>query len=199
MDHCISIYNYHLKNKYDTNCCLSERISPDMKNTDGPLIELSPLKGDQHETRAANGTFNPDDFESIRLRRIFAYAIDVLCIAVISIAATFAATLIGVITFGVLTPLLVLILTAIPLAYHTLLVGGPGSATFGMRFMNVRMERMNGDAPDYLIALIHAALFYFTLAATSSLILLVSLFNPRGRLLHDYLVDTMIRRVPIHS
>lgn len=170
-----------------------------MKNQDGPLIELSPLEENGPRSRPASDTFNPDDYESIRLRRVFAYAIDVLCIAVISIAATIAATLIGVITFGVLTPLLVLILAAIPILYHTLLVGGPGSATIGMRFMNVRMERMNGDAPDYLIALIHAALFYFTMAATSSLILLVSLFNPRGRLLHDYLVDTVIRRVPIRS
>jgi uncharacterized RDD family membrane protein YckC len=37
------------------------------------------------------------------------------------------------------------------------------------------------------------------MAATSSLILLVSLFNPRGRLLHDYLVGTVIRRVPLGS
>ena len=170
-----------------------------MKDQNGPLIELSPLEENVRQERAASDTFNPDDYESIRIRRIFAYAIDVVCIAIISVMATFAATLIGVITFGVLTPLLVLILAAIPLGYHTLLIGGPWNATFGMQFMNVRMERMNGDDPDYLIALIHAALFYFTMAATSSLILLVSLFNPRGRLLHDYLVDTVIRRVPARS
>lgn len=170
-----------------------------MKDCDGPMIKLSSLEGNDDRFRSPSDTFNPDDYESIRLRRIFANAIDVLCIAVITVAATFAATLIGVITFGVLTPLLVLILAGIPLIYHTLLIGGPGNATLGMRFMNVRMERMNGDDPDYLIALIHAALFYFTMAATSSLILLVSLFNPRGRLLHDYLVGTVIRRVPLGS
>ncbi|MZR31072.1 RDD family protein [Sneathiella litorea] len=170
-----------------------------MKDQNGPLIDLSPIEGNDQKRRPASDIFNPDDYESIRLRRIFAYAIDVLCIAVISVAAAFAATLIGVITLGVLTPLLVLILAAIPLIYHTLLVGGPGNATIGMRFMNIRMERMDGGAPDYLVALIHAAIFYFTLAATSSLILLVSLFNPRGRLLQDYLVNTVIRRIPLHS
>lgn len=170
-----------------------------MKDCNGPMIKLSSLEGNDDRVRLSEDTYNPDDYESIRLRRVFAYAIDVLCIAVISVAATVAATLIGVITFGVLTPLLVLILAGIPLIYHTLLIGGPWNATVGMRFMNVRMERKNGDDPDYLIALIHAALFYFTMAATSSLILLVSLFNPRGRLLHDYLVDTVIRRVPIRS
>ena len=170
-----------------------------MKNSNGPSIELSSLDGKTHTGEAPSDVFNPDDYESIRLRRIFAYAIDVLCIAVISIAATVVATFLGIITFGVLTPLLVLGLALIPLIYNTLLVGGRGSATLGMRFMNVRMERMNGGGPDYLVAFIHAAVFYLTIAATSSLILLVSIFNPRGRCLHDYLVDTVIRRIPLRS
>lgn len=171
-----------------------------MSKSNGPLIDLSPLGGNGGQTRSnASEAFNPDDFESIRLRRIFAYLIDVVCIAFITFIATFGAVLLGVISLGVLTPLLIVILALIPLAYHTLLVGGPGNATLGMRFLNVRMERMDGGAPDYLIAFIHAALFYFTVGATSSLILLVSLFNPRGRLLHDYLLDTVIRRVPLSS
>ena len=170
-----------------------------MNNSNGPLVDLSPLDRG-HKTRGmSSDSFNPDDFEAIRLRRIFAYAIDVVCIAIITFIATVVATLLGVISFGLLSPLLVLILALIPLSYHTLLVGGPGSATLGMRFMNVRMERMNGDKPDYLVAFIHAVLFYLSVGVTSSLILLVSLFNPRGRLLHDYLLDTVVRRIPLRS
>ncbi|MCF8468067.1 MAG: RDD family protein [Sneathiella sp.] len=171
-----------------------------MNKNEGPLIELGSLenKGGR-ASKPAGETFNPDDYESIRLRRIFAYIIDVICIAVITVIATFAAALLGAITFGVLTPLLIVILAVIPLAYNTLLVGGGGHATLGMRFMNMRMELMNGGAPDYVIAFIHAALFYFSVAVTSWLILLVSLFNARGRCLHDYLVDTVIRRVPLRS
>ncbi|WP_339632116.1 RDD family protein [uncultured Sneathiella sp.] len=170
-----------------------------MSKPDGPLIELGSLEGQNEGHRTEAEVFNPDDFESIRLRRVFAYAIDVICIAVISVVATFAATILGVITFGVLTPLLLLILALIPLAYHTVLVGGPGSATLGMRFLNIRMERTAGGPPDYLIAFIHAAIFYLSVAATSSLILLVSLFNPRGRCLHDFVIDVVIRRVPLRS
>ena len=61
------------------------------------------------------------------------------------------------------------------------------------------MERTAGGPPDYLIAFIHAAIFYLSVAATSSLILLVSLFNPRGRCLHDFVIDVVIRRVPLRS
>ncbi|MAL80086.1 MAG: hypothetical protein CMN55_13405 [Sneathiella sp.] len=170
-----------------------------MNNSNGPLVDLSPLDRGRKTRGMSSDSFNPDDFEAIRLRRIFAYAIDVVCIAIITFIATVVATLLGVISFGLLSPLLVLILALIPLSYHTLLVGGPGSATLGMRFMNVRMERMNGDKPDYLVAFIHAVLFYLSVGVTSSLILLVSLFNPRGRLLHDYLLDTVVRRIPLRS
>ncbi len=170
-----------------------------MNKSDGPMIELGSLEGQNTDRRTGARAFNPDDFESIRLRRVFAYAIDVVCITVISVAATFVATILGIISFGVLTPLLVLILALIPLSYHTLLVGGPGSATLGMRFMNIRLERLAGGPPDYLIAFVHAVVFYLSIAATSSFILLVSLFNPRGRCLHDFVIDVVIRRVPLRS
>jgi uncharacterized RDD family membrane protein YckC len=167
----------------------------------GPQIELSSLKSHSSTYPRHNRTdsYNPDDYESIRLRRIFAYAIDVLCIAVLSWGASIVAGLLGVISFGTLTPLLVLGLALIPIGYNTFLIGGKWNATIGMRFMNMRMEGLNGNEPDYLTAFIHAALFYFSIAITSSLILLVSLFNPRGRCLHDYVASVVIRRVPLTS
>lgn len=168
-----------------------------MSNSNGPLVELSPLNGAGKTGRVTNDSFNPDDFEAIRLRRILAYVIDAVCIAVITFMVAAVATLLGAMTFGLLSPLFVLIIALIPLSYHTYLIGGPASATFGMRLMNVRMERANGEKPDYVVAFLHAAIFYLSVGVTSSLILLVSLFNPRGRLLQDYLVDTVVRRVPL--
>ncbi|WP_373085079.1 RDD family protein [Sneathiella sp.] len=163
-------------------------------------IELSSLQNtDGFRDTASAQIFNPDHYESIRLRRIFAYAIDVICIAILTVIATVVATLLGIISFGVLTPLLILCLALIPLAYNTLFIGGSWQATPGMRFMNVRMEMMNGGAPDYITAFLQVALFYFSIAVTSSLILVVALFNPRGRCLHDYLVGTVIRRIPLIS
>lgn len=172
-----------------------------MKESNGPLIELGSLKdsGNTRSTRQSSNAkvFNPDDFESIRVRRIFAYFIDVVCIAVITVIALFISAFLGVITFGILSPLLALIVALIPIAYNTFLVGSDWNATLGMRFMNMRVELENGGEPDYMVALIHAALFYFSVAVTSSFILLVSLFNPRGRCVHDYVTSTVIRRIPV--
>lgn len=137
---------------------------------------------------------NSDDFDAIRFRRLIAYAIDVVCIFFISIIAAVVATLMGIVTLGLLSPVLAVGLMLVPLAYHTLTIGSAMNATVGMRFMGLEVYLYSGDKPDYLTALIHSGLFYFTVALTSSLILLVSLFNPRGRLLHDYLTNSGIRR-----
>lgn len=172
-----------------------------MKQSEGSQIELSSLKterGNFGSGGSANtDSFNPDDYESIRLRRMFGYLIDVVCIAIVTFVATIAANILGVLSFGTLTPLLVLILALIPVLYNTILIGGSQNATFGMRFMNVKMELLDGRDPDYLTAFIHAVLFYLSIALTSSLILLISLFNPRGRCLHDYIVGVVIRRTAL--
>ncbi|MEH6526882.1 MAG: RDD family protein [Sneathiella sp.] len=174
-----------------------------MKESNGPLIELGSLENTEDTNNARQTSyaksFNLDDYESIRLRRIFAYFIDVVCIAIVTIIAIFVSTILGIISFGILTPLLVIVLALVPLAYHTFLVGSDWNATIGMRFMNIRMELDNGGNPDYMVAFLQAALFYFSVAVTSSLILLVSLFNPRGRCLHDYVTSTVIRRIPLST
>jgi uncharacterized RDD family membrane protein YckC len=51
-----------------------------------------------------------------------------------------------------------------------------------------------------LQALIQTALFYITVGATCSLILLLVLFNGHKRTLHDMVAGTvMVRRFPIRS
>jgi len=165
-------------------------------NTEKREIELSPLgpNGDGSGP-ASERPFDPAYFDTIRLRRIVAYVIDVVCIALVTVVATFVAGLLGILSFGALTPVLIFILSCIPLAYNTLFVGGTWQATPGMRFMDLRVETLDGGAPDYLIAFLQAALFYFSVTVTSWLILLVSLFNPRGRCLHDFLSGVVVRRI----
>lgn len=155
-------------------------------------IQLSSL-GNNRSSRLHDE--NLEDFSGIRMRRVIAYAIDVVCIFFIGIAATFIATVMGIVTLGLLSPILAVALALIPLAYHTLTIGSHWNATFGMRVMELEVYIHDDAEPDYLTALIHSGLFYATMTLTSSLILLVSLFNPRGRLLHDYLTNSGVRRV----
>jgi uncharacterized RDD family membrane protein YckC len=82
----------------------------------------------------------------------------------------------------------------IPLAYHTLLLSGPRSSTWGMRFFDLELRSWDGDRPVFLQALAQTALFYLTVGATGSIILLFSLLNRRKRTLHDVLAGTVMVR-----
>ena len=102
--------------------------------------------------------------------------------------------LIAVLSLGLLAPLLPAALALLPIAYHGLLVGGPRSATIGMRLMGVEVRSWTGQRPTLLQALLMAILFYATLMVTGSLILLVALFTSRARTLHDMLSGTVVIR-----
>ena len=157
-----------------------------------PSFELSSL----NEAQTSDSQHRSiDDFEGIRLKRLIAYAIDIVCIACIGFIATILATLMGVITLGLLSPLLAVGLALVPLAYHTFTIGSDWNATLGMRIMGIEVYLYSGKEPDYLTAFIHSGLFYASLALTSSLILLVSLLNGKGRLVHDYLTSSGVRAV----
>ena len=156
-----------------------------------PAINLSSLKSSGTQSSYDE---NIEDFDAVRFRRMMAYAIDVVCIFFIGVIATIVATLMGIITLGLLSPLLAVGLMLVPLAYHTITIGSQMNATIGMRFMDLEVYLYSGEDPDYLTALVHSGLFYFSMAVTSSLILLVALFNSRGRLLHDYVTNSGIRQ-----
>lgn len=136
----------------------------------------------------------PELFDGVTPRRVAAYLIDLPIIGVLLLAATSAFWVLGILSFGVLSPLLVAILPFIPLAYHTLLIGGPGCATLGMRLFGIETRRMDGGHPGYLQAGLLTVVFYVSVGATGWLVLLVALFNGRGRTFHDYLCGTVTIR-----
>ncbi len=138
--------------------------------------------------------FSFDLASSLRLERIFAYIIDVICLFFVLIVVKIAAAILGVLSLGLLSPLLFLIVALTPLAYHTYLVGSERSATLGMRIMNIKVRTMDGRQPDYATAFVHCLIFYVSMFLTSGLILLVSLFMPHGRCLHDYLTNSIVVR-----
>ncbi|GLQ06447.1 membrane protein [Sneathiella chinensis] len=155
------------------------------------MITLSSLDGLEEETLY---TEQPDDFDGVRSKRVFAYIIDLVCIFFLTIAANVIAALMGIISLGTLTPILVLAITMVPLGYHTLTVGSQWNATVGMRMMGLEVCLLDGREPDYITAFLHAALFYVTMALTSFLLLAISLFNAKGRLLHDFITNSVIKR-----
>jgi uncharacterized RDD family membrane protein YckC len=130
----------------------------------------------------------------VPVRRSLAYLTDLLLIAVLMGVAAVVFGLIGILSFGILSPVLWIIFGLIPLGYHTFLIGGPRSATLGMQLFGVEVRTLEGGRPEYLTAALQTILFYVTVSFTSWLILLVALFNRRGRCLHDWLCGTVVVR-----
>jgi uncharacterized RDD family membrane protein YckC len=113
-----------------------------------------------------------------------AYFIDLCCIGAIVVLFWIVFAVLWLVSFGLLGPLLWVLFGLIPLAYHTLLLSGPRSATWGMRCFAVELRSVTGERPGFLQALAQTALFYITVGATCSLTLLLVLFNRRRRALH---------------
>lgn len=151
---------------------------------------VAPIWADAHR--------HPEYFEGITLRRIFAYAIDVVAVTVAAVAVWVGMGLLGILSFGLLMPLQALAVALVPLAYHSLLIAGPSSATLGMRAMGIRVLSLGpstqggGGRPSLFQAIIQTVAFYGSVAFTGTLILLVALFNPRRRTLHDWLAGTVV-------
>src|SRR5215469_2588377 len=140
----------------------------------------------------------PEAYEGVLWRRTFSYFVDLCVIGAIVVFCWILFAVLWLLSFGLLGPLLWFVLGLIPLAYHTLLLSGPRSATIGMRLFDVELRSVDGGRPGFLQALIQTALFYITVGATCSLILLLVLFNRHKRTLHDMLAGTVVvRRFPV--
>ena len=126
---------------------------------------------------------DPARLRGLLWRRALAYFVDVFLISL-------ASWLVALIAW----PLWPVVFTLIPLAYHSLQIGGPHSATFGQRLFGVEVRRLDGGRPLLLQALVQTVLFYVTVMMLTPLALLVAVFNRRKRTLHDILAGTLTLR-----
>ena len=90
-----------------------------------------------------------------------------------------------IITLGLGWMLYPILWPAVALVYSAFSLGGPHSATIGMRSQGIEGRFMDGSRLNPGIAAIHAVLFYFSVSVLTPLVLLVSLFTKDKRLLHD--------------
>lgn len=141
---------------------------------------------------------HPEYFAGITLKRMLAYLLDIMIVAALAVPVWFIGMFLTALSFGLLAPVHALALALLPLAYHILLLTGRRSATLGMRVMGVRMMSLAPDAttwggrPTLLQAMIQIVAFYGSMALTGGLVLLLALFNPRRRTLHDWLAGTVV-------
>jgi len=136
----------------------------------------------------------PQLYSGIVARRCFAYLVDIVIIAVLGFAMGLALSIIGVLSFGLLSPLVVVIMALWPLLYHSVFVA-TGGATPGMRFFGLELRAWDGRPVEPIQAVLFVLSFYVSVSLTAWLVLLVVLFNDRRRAVHDMLANTlMVRR-----
>ena len=133
----------------------------------------------------------PDLFEDILSKRIIAFVFDAILIVLLMVPAALLVLVLGVITLGIGWLLFPPLFALVALGYVALTLGGPASATLGMRLAGVQMRTWSGQKMFPLLAIMHALIFWFSVGILTPLILLVGLFTERRQLLHDLLLGVV--------
>ena len=141
----------------------------------------------------------PDLFDGILSKRIVAFIIDAVLIVALMIPAGLLVLILGFVTLGIGWLLFPPLFAVVALIYIGLTLGGPGSATPGMRIAGVEVRTWSGQKVFPLLAVMHALLFWFSIGLLTPLVLLVGLFTRRRQLLHDLLLGVVaLNADPLH-
>jgi len=137
----------------------------------------------------------PELFRGVLTRRFFAFLIDLVVLSIPVILGVIFIAVFGVVTLGLGWALFWLVSPASviwALIYYGASLGGPHSATIGMRIMDLEMRTWYGAPSYFVLGAMHAVLFWLSVSIFTPLILLIGLFNGRRRLLHDMLLGTVV-------
>ena len=137
---------------------------------------------------------HPERFDGVRTRRTFAFLIDAAVIFFLMVVAYAVIAVVGLFTFGLLWLLFPAVWPVVAILYSVLTLGGPYSATPGMRFTRIEMRTLGGRRLDYGLALLQTLLFWVSVTILTPLVLLVALFTERKQLLHDLIIGTVAVR-----
>ena len=137
----------------------------------------------------------PELFRGVLTKRVFAFLIDLLVLSIPVILAIMFIAVFGLVTLGLGWALFWLVSPATVIwavIYYGASLGGPHSATLGMRVMDLELRTWYGAPGYFVLGAMHAVLFWVSISFLSPLVLLVGLFNSRRRLLHDVVLGTVI-------
>jgi uncharacterized RDD family membrane protein YckC len=137
----------------------------------------------------------PELFEGVLARRVVAFLVDFIVISVPVVLAAMFIFAFGIVTLGLGFALYWLLPAATviwAIVYFGVTLGGPESATIGMRLMDLEMRTWYGAPAYFVLGAVHAVAFWFTISFFTPFVLLVAFFNERRRLLHDIMLGTVI-------
>lgn len=137
----------------------------------------------------------PELFRGVLSRRVFAFLIDLVMISIPVVLAVVFISVFGLVTLGLGWALFWIVSPASviwALIYYGATLGGPHSATLGMRWMDLELRTWYGEPSYFVLGAVHAILFWVSITMLSPFVLLVGLFNARRRQLHDIVLGTVI-------
>jgi uncharacterized RDD family membrane protein YckC len=137
----------------------------------------------------------PELFEGVLARRVVAFIIDFVIIAIPVVLAAMFIFAFGIVTLGLGWMLYWLLPPGSviwALVYFGVTLGGPRSATIGMRTMDLEMRTWYGAPAYFVLGAVNAIVFWLSVSALTPFILLVAFFNERRRLLHDIILGTVV-------
>ncbi len=137
----------------------------------------------------------PEYFQGVLSRRLVAFLVDAMMVTAPIILLAFFIFVFGIVTLSLgwmLFPLLTPAFIVWAVIYNAITLGSPASATLGMRLMDIQMRTWYG-APAYsVLGAVHAVCFWVSVSVFTPFVLLVGLLNGRRRLLHDFLLGTVV-------
>lgn len=141
---------------------------------------------------AFDATAQPELFEDVRRRRAIGYLLDFVLVTIIWLVVSALVFLLGIVTLSLGWLLLPAVWPVVALLYTGFTLGGRKAATPGMGAMGLTMRLWYGAKPDFLVAVLHALVFYATVSIATPLVLLVSLFSDKKRTLHDIVLGAVV-------
>lgn len=162
------------------------------------MTELKTVSRSGHHGDASGDYYDPVTqprlFDRVIRKRILAFVVDAIIIISLTAVAFVSVAVLGVVTLGLAWFLFPLVFPVVALGYNAITIGGPKSATIGMRSMGLEVRLWNGGKVLPLIAAFHALLFWVSLY---SLVLWIPnflwpLFDAPKRCLHDILAGVVV-------
>ena len=144
----------------------------------------------------------PELFRSVLTRRVLAFLIDLVVLSVPVILGYIFIAVFGLITLGLGWMLFWLAWPATvvwAIVYYGASIGGPHSATMGMRAMDLELRTWYGAPGYFVLGATHAVLFWVSISFLTPLVLLIGLLDGRRRLLHDFVLGTVVINSSIRS
>lgn len=140
----------------------------------------------------------PELFEGVLTRRVIAYIVDLVLLALITVIILVVGTIAGFFTFGLAWISLPIVIPIAILGYYVMTLGSRMRATVGMQLMDIVLTPTRGRPLDGWQILIHPLVFWITVWVAWPISLAVALLTPRREMVHDFIAGTlMVRRSPM--